>query len=510
MTKMGIGIDYANVGCVKVTRGSFDPLVTNDSERWKFIFNSKWAKDVRVGHTQVNWRNLPRGFYSINQNNDLWSAGSQYSGGNRDYEIMAGNLFGIGSSVIYNLPLFQSSRIEGGQYVGRRKTITFLGSGDETKVFTIADGTSAQAVAFNATWGAYGANAGDYTVINMSGRSSSVQDASAAFSVWNLPGDETEIENGVERPAVSGQPQVIITPSALRVSKPGFNANVATGSQLAIDTSNVPAKVIGFNDVLVPSGQSSFNVGYQLPPNSVIDCHFYKDGDPIWYPSGPYGELIGASFYLSGSSIVFNNSYGPVRARYIILASDTTPATGGANDVWKQFNDGVKDVFQLLRPGAGPSPSFADIAMDSRWPTMQILRDGYIPVADGYNRENTVTYDGSNMFVFIKFVTVHNGFDRSATFPAGLRSASKFIRSPRTTLYQLAGQSGFWGGYNLGGDSCIVRYNQSSATFITAKGSPMWEARYQQQGGGFRYETTYDPDPIQGIRYYVFGIASPE
>ncbi|MGI2036417.1 hypothetical protein ACRQ1B_28980 [Rhizobium panacihumi] len=512
MTQTMMGTDYAGVECIKITRDAWDPVNTPDADRWKFLYNSKWSKDVRVQAVRVGWLGLPKGFNTVESNWDVLSSGPRSGEVYPAFELIKSNLFGMGKGLAYQLPLFQSLETDAnGWYVGRRSVRSFLGTQEDTQVDAVREGTYgvediiyASGTEFRISVGP-AAESGSYFTF-AANQSMAYAFPNRKLMVWNLPGDDAPVQNGQPLAPVPGQQQILIGPNFLRVAKTGHNAATATGTQLALDTSQVPAKVLAARDVLVPSGLSAVPIGYPVPPNCVIDCHFYKDGDPIYYPSGPYGEIIGAYYRLNGNVVEFNNPGGALRARFIVLASDNTPATAGANNVLRQFSENGQDVVQFLRPGSGNPPSFADIALDSRWPAMQILREDYLPVPDGYNVSQTVNFDAAGMFPFVKFVTVHG-----AGVMEGLRAATtpKMIRLPRVTMWnRTGGTSGGWpGGKIMGGDSCFCQYNTNSVTFWTSRGSPKYQARYTRQGGAAEIRSTYDEIPIAGIRYYVFGIA---
>src|SRR5690606_18864813 len=118
-----------------------------------------------------------------------------------------------------------------------------------------------------------------------------------------------------------------------------------------------------------PPGASFHDIGITIPPNAVADVHFYQGGT-IYYPAEPTGLEVkfGAEYWFEGSLIRFNNQFVACRARFIIYANGTQGGTSGNNDVIKQFTAGGQDVVQILRPGAGANPTFADIVIDSRWP----------------------------------------------------------------------------------------------------------------------------------------------
>jgi hypothetical protein len=48
MTKTFIGVDSVGVPCVKITKGQIDPFSEPDADAGSFLYNSKWAKDIKI------------------------------------------------------------------------------------------------------------------------------------------------------------------------------------------------------------------------------------------------------------------------------------------------------------------------------------------------------------------------------------------------------------------------------------------------------------------------------
>ena len=135
---------------------------------------------------------------------------------------------------------------------------------------------------------------------------------------------------------------------------------------------------------------------------------------------------------------------------------------------------------------------------------MQILAEGYLPVSSG-PQQQTVHFDASNMFAFVKFVTVHG--DGSTTSGSFIHTFGKMVRPPQITLWRWYGVDGDSPSQiAYGGDTCYAGYDGSSVVFFTFRGAPMY--RYRRTSNGVREAVTVmDTAEIVGIRYYVFGIA---
>lgn len=154
-------------------------------------------------------------------------------------------------------------------------------------------------------------------------------------------------------------------------------------------------------------------------------------------------------------------------------------------------------MVQFLRPGAAANPSFADVVLDSRWPALQILAEGY-QIIDGQpnytppasvnpGQSFTVNFNNFGLFPFVKYTTLHvdgvNGFSA--------KPAATFITENYNNQLQ----------YHQGNSTyCVL--SGSQATFWTFNGNPSLERTNQNNQWVF----DYPPDAIIGIRYFILGI----
>lgn len=292
--------------------------------------------------------------------------------------------------------------------------------------------------------------------------SGSTETFRSALAVWNLPGDETAIKDGIPQAPISGQHSIIINKDFVKVAKPGFDARAATATQLALDSTNRPAKIIAADDIALPAGVTEHDVGFSLPPSTLVDVHYYVGSD-IYYPASPTDLAFGGEHWISGGKLYFNNQ-SACRASFIVYAFDNTPQTVGMNDVYRQVEIDGQDVMQLLRPGASADPSFADIVLDSRWPCLQILKEGFISVGSG-NLQHTINFNGGDdVFPMVKYTTVHGAQSSSGA------SISKSVRQPRVAIGRLThGGSVHIQPFQCG-DSTYCRLTNSQAVFYTARG----------------------------------------
>lgn len=509
MTVVHMGPDSQGVSCVKIAKGNLDAYSTPDSQIGAWMYNSKWAADIKLSAvnplppvTVTTFRPVGSG-----AGNFTWytRANTQYEWTN-DHIIRAAHYM---PALEYNMPLCDVLPVKSsnGRFVAGQLMHSTLG-------FEERGGVSSMRGRNHDGWyeGWYtGRNdiaAVDYAINIRS--SFQLSDMSAAYQqrlvLWRLPGDDTPIKDGAPKAPVIGQDSVQINSAACRVAKPGYDVRYATPTQLAFDSSSNPAKVIAAGDVAVPWSLSFVDLGFEVPPNTVANVCFYETGGPIYYPVSPVPAVdFGAEYWFDGRRMWFDNLNAACRARYIVLAFDDSPPTSGDNEVLRQFTAGGENVVQFLRPGSGDPPSFADIVLDSRWPCLQIVREGYIPVtADGI-QSYTISFDGAGIWPFVKYMTVHG--------PGADGLGGRWAREVRTPQVRLCGlkQGSIGGDYTrwTAGNSTHCVLTASQATFYSYRGAPI-QARYPSAAsypGSPEYK--YDPAPIQGIRYYILGIPQP-
>lgn len=509
MTQMLFGDDYAGVPSVKITKGSIDPALEPDSNVGSFLYNSKWAKDYKLaGIDLMPYVGGPT----------FWPSGAGLSNYTKYTEVSLPTGSGEASyfrnghfpALDYSLPLvdIKAKRISNGRFIGSmvRELIwgpTISGTRRAGNWYTPSQqwfGWGAgMTVYYNDTTGYHAAGTVVRNYFSWPG-GVEAEPFYNNIAVWNLPGDETAILDGSPPAPVSGQHVIEIDSAGVRVAKPGFDLrSIMRPTQLAFNSANSPTKIIGAADIACPAGVSSYNIGVAIPPNAQADVFFYQGGT-IVYPANPgIGNVYGAEYWFDGSSIYFNNPYAACRARFIVYANSTEGTTSGNNDVLRQFNDGTQEVFQILRPGASASPTFADIVVDSRWPCIQILAEGFLSVGAG-ELTHVVNFNGAGCFPMVKYMTVHG-----AGSNAGLvQSWSKRVRPP--VMNVCANYNVGWAG-QVAGDATYCELSANTAVFHTFRGNPT--ERYYLNGADYlagKVSYTYDPSPLYGIRYYILGI----
>lgn len=505
MTRTLIGFDYTDTPCIKVTRGNYDPKTTPDAQRNRFYFSSKWKDQVVTPDIEL----MPLVRYAgdrtvfipagTNMSNcEGWRVDTRNAKGGGGYNYDSAYSFKGKArypQLRYDLPLMELLEIKTstGRYQQRRMTAHEFGAG------------YGDAGVVGGYWG-YGsagtwhrrreaATLTDLVNIDYSPgevRAGSDSDTHWSMLVYNLPGNNVPLD-GPAASSTPGKMAIQISSKYCRVAKPGFDVRTARPEQLAFDSSGRPLAVIAADDIAIPKGASSYNVGMALPDQCVVDMSCYDDASAIFYPmkltqdEDPYG----VEYWFDGSLIRFNNTRKACRARFIVFGADPRGPSSGNYKVLRQFEDDGETVVQFLRPGSANPPRFADIILDTRRPVIQVLADGYfsVPNAPSFGvTTTTVNFDASGFFPYVKYMTVHG---------SGL---SMEVRAPRVNCrFQNSLSRG-----GLAGNGSYCRYNTKSATFYTARGTP--DYIYYSAGGGGSVKTVYDDKPMVGLRWFVFGI----
>lgn len=477
MTRTLIGFDYTDTPCVKITKGSYDPVTTLDSRPERFFFSSKWANNVEAAGIDT----FPAGISS-----------DQYfpSGTNANTFLKAyrGELQlaywkkGFFTDLRYDLPMYAFRRKNGnGRWDMSQFRDVSEGASGGYRAWGLFDAdmwSPTRQAYLSGSWREIGNSVGGLT-----------RGREGALTVFNLPGDNTALDGpSIPGGASSGTPAILITPDELRVAKAGYSANWGA-RYMAFSSDNSPIQVIAGDDIAMPGNTT---VSYTLPisvDDSVhVEITFYDvNGSNVTYPATTLDNFEGGiEYWISGGDTlnIRNPNSQPGRARFFVLATDARGKSSGSYNVLRHFTWNGERHVQFLRPGASSSPRLADIALDSRFPALQILKEGYFTVANGAQTE-TISFDSAGYLPYVMFMLRVN--PNSSSLSTGVRPP--FIR---------------WDKYNarFGGDTAYCIYSASQARFYTYKGRAAYA--YRDSSGDVH---TFDPDfSILGIRYYVFGI----
>ncbi len=509
MTRTFFGKDYTGYACIKMTNDGDDPRTTPDSEAWKFRYNSKFSIQANFADMELcNVISRPGlndsavyNYHPPGSNSGNYQK-CEGSGGGMSEWFYRNSAF---PTLRYNVPLFDWKAKKGaGSNRYNQQMVHWSDSGSyyRGQGGFYAVGNYAQVgwvKGFTGTVSQYGSMAyGALTRITARDTIDAFNkflSRSKQLNIWNLPGNSDPID---EAPvlAPNGTKVFEIGPNVMRAAKPGYDVRTASFRELAFDGTRLPVKVVKAADIALPAGESFYETGIQLPDMIALDVHFYS-GSVINFPSSPEATDFGAEYWFDGSRIYFHATQA-MRARFYLYLEDNSAPTGGAFMVFRQFIENGVKVTQFLRPGAANPPSWADIIIDSRWPQLQILKQGWINVAAGNDVIVDVPFDGTGMFPMVKYITTHGsgsyqtlGFTVSGEWEAMYRLPFvKRLRYP-------------YNGQEHAGESTYCELTANNVRFHTFRGNVGDHYNRGDSPGNWRTSGAYPPI---GIRYYIFGI----
>lgn len=505
MARTFIGHDSTGTACLKVTLDSADdPYSTPDADRHKFAYNSKDHKVAEIAgikpeiltNTGGAWVNAGDGLWHRGQyfNPDQFTYWTSYSAAafpDLDYACPLVDYKyrdSAGKGVDLQFVSTPSGSFGGYVMIGARPKYllygtqnpggTSIGGNDQSYTPTTGYSYTTGGYPSDTIVGFYREQIFNQVDIHPFGSGSAI--------VWNLPGDNTPLLQAPPETPVPGHKSIEITPTSMKIAKPGYDVATATKQQLAYSAEKRPVKVIASGDILLAAtATTTYDIGFTVDATVYLDVLYYADGGEIYYPADPSINYYGAKYYVSGSTIYFENAGVACRARFIVIAVDALGPSSGSNKVFRQFEEGGEQVVQLLAPGSADPPKLSDIIMDSRWPTMPILAEGYIPVTLFAPHSFTINFDNPGFQPFVKMSIVRNyAGGQIATQP----TVRRLIRN------------GF--SNNMGGDSVHARL-ASSGTQIVINTFPLNPSNFFVSGG---FEYTWVLPQVVGVRYYVFGI----
>ena len=321
--------------------------------------------------------------------------------------------------------------------------------------------------------------------------------------VWDLPADSSPMRTYTYAGGLLG---LEINQSRVALARPGYDVNASGLHTKIIDSNRAPALCIMAGEVTNVAADSSVTLypppGITISDTAVTEFMYRRVGDP-WFVPGfiAAGYVRSTRFDLSYSVAsnavtIHNEGTDPVDIRYVVFNTDRSGTSSGGNQIMFRGNDGSRDYVQIKKPGTSdPASKPNDILLDTRFPSFQIISEGYIPLSsfsDAPSGEHqlrgkkkyTVSFTNNGFIPYLKFMIV---FPNCVTTPY-VNMAYNYKGTPT------------WGPPSNA--SVLAQVDNSQITFWASPGN--W-SRYENDEGALKYR--YDiPDPI-GVRYYVFGIA---
>lgn len=452
MTRLFMGWKSGVGSVLKVmANDTDDPLTTPNMDYAKFRFNSETGKigyiyDTfsRVPYSDTTY---PPGSNISNPNNYAIGSGGlnaapelYSSNGPGNLRIIAFNLTGMGLGFV---PIFEAkfknsagrytkqkdnyvetSGFDSGSYYwyGNMSFTHSLGGSVKSKI-VVSGAYFDQTINYLANPVAF-ARLNTTTAVNTSlywgngtdhfgcfGFSSAEAGGTMLGVVWDLPAGNVALQ--APATPVSGQKMILMSPSIVKVSMPGFDVDTATRRQMIIDSSRVPAKIIKCGEVTVAGGGSAtvtVDSAFPLNGNVYVDYIGWESGYPLYIPSYRPHAITNFSsseavfeYTVSTNSVTFYNTRSATfTLRYMIVGDDdAAPSSGGG----KVLETGA-GFQRILRPGANISaPSWSDILLDTRLAYLPILAEGYEAVSGFTTNTTNTTFLGTK----VKSVGFSNG-----------------------------------------------------------------------------------------------------
>lgn len=322
-------------------------------------------------------------------------------------------------------------------------------------------------------------------------------------NIWDLPADSSAMRT---YSYVPGLLSFIQNASEFKLARPGHSVYDSGLHTKIIDSDRSPALCIMAGDRSnIPAGGSVTlypPVGVVISDTAVTEFMYRRVGQPWYVPgfiaSGYVRETrFNISYSVSPNSVtIYNEGTDPIDVRFAVTNIDRSGTSTGGNLVEYEGHDGTTRFIQFKKPGTtDPASKPNDILFDTRFPTLQIIKEGFIPIssfgAAPAGEQNlfgkvkaTVPFTNNGFLPFLKF---------SIVFP-------NCVSTPFMSL--LYNYPGGWGPPS--NVSMLGQIDNNLATFWASPGN--WSRR---EIDGTEVKERYDlPDPI-GVRYFIRGIVQP-
>ncbi|HEV7255734.1 MAG TPA: hypothetical protein VGN97_21870 [Mesorhizobium sp.] len=508
-------------GFVRVMKNDEDdPVTTPSSDRAKFVFDSEVQK---LGYLeeifQFNYlQGYPTGW-------TYWPSGTNYNSAWHEMlwqesgQIQARSLHWPRHSVFANLQSFPPivearviARDHLGYYNGPRVRYTNTDEASSGSRCGHHEGGPGWNGDLSSTVYAEGSNralfgggwqftlSGLYTTSDPTNRRTK-----AVAGVWDLPADSSPIPGHAASP-VPGQKIVHLSRFGLRIAKGGYDVDSAPREGLILDSNKIPAKLIASGEIQVNEGASHV-IALPVPVDpatTYMDYHIKETftSAPMCHPpmleSDPGGSTHTGFRYAIGSTAVTltNDGDRTLTIRYMIFSDDAAPWTSGGSQVLRRVSAGGRDHIQIKRPGSSDAaPNMNDVVLDTRFPYLTILAEGWLgvndlneaPQSDRYGeRAKTIWFEPGGLIPMVKHMV---------TFPG--RISAPVSRVLRT--YGGGASSPFNGKQAVVGSPAIIGPN-----FVKFHLAPNRPERFEFEDGT-QFRTIAGDNPI-GLRFYIFGV----
>ncbi len=315
------------------------------------------------------------------------------------------------------------------------------------------------------------------------------------FNIWDLPANNAPMRSYSYAP---GLLSLQADSSGFVLSRPGFDIYSTSPFSKIIDSNKAPSLCI-MADVI--NGLANANQVTLTPPpgiilseSAVLDFMVRVSGAQ-WQVPGLITDtsalgVRGLEYQIVNNSIVvYNNGGDTLDFRYVVFNTDSSGTSTGGSQVMFSANDGTQDYFQIKKPGTSdPASRPNDILFDTRFPSFQIINQGFIPLSSFSeasamekltlgNVKATINFENHGFIPYLKFAIVFPNCCTTPYYNRGTFSGNSASMSNRSGVARMV--------------------NDNSVSFWLSPGNWSFMDSDGTRGGV--------PDPI-GIRYYIFGI----
>lgn len=328
--------------------------------------------------------------------------------------------------------------------------------------------------------------------------------AENTYAYWDLPADASPM---TEYTNVSGLETMRLDKNGFIFTRPGYSVDSSAGTRHRIFDNSMDLATVVMTGVTqpIPAGQTvsiPSNLNLAMDESSIVEIMARNEGQPQYIPahilSGfSRNNRIEIYYRVRPDALEIQNrgTHTTIVTYFVFNSNVGQPSTGG-NEIIMRGSDGGQDYIQIKRPGTtDPASKVKDIILDTRLPTLQIIKEGFIKASEFTdNPENTsllggvakeISFDNSGFIPFVRFSLV---FDDRIMPPV----MSVFYNYP-----SLGPPNKF---------SSLARLENNKVKFWMNPNS--WCSRYLYNDGmgtaSFR-ERWFAGQPW-GIRYYIFGI----
>ncbi len=330
------------------------------------------------------------------------------------------------------------------------------------------------------------------------------RDKMIIHAYWDFPADGAPMVSYNNRPDLeiyrSNQQGVIM-------SRPGYSVDSSTGTRHRIldSTINLASVVMIGTQYGIQPGQTvdiPSNLNMPMASTSIVEMMVKESGEEQYVP--PHilsGYAKDRSLFVQHkvnpySISIRNRGTHSIDVTYVVFNIDAEPQTTGGSEIIRKVNINGREEVQIKKPNSSDTnPKVSDLLLDTRFPTMQIIQEGFIPA-------HAFTDDPENPYLLGRVAKQinfnNNGFKPFVKF--NLVFEDRIHPPIMSRAYNYQTSTGANGGSKF---SSLARVRDNNVKFWMNPDS--W-ASIRLYDGRVIVEW-FGSNPL-GIRYYIFGVSA--